>query len=101
MLRVRLGGVGSTGYGLPADWPEAPPSGAMTISHSPEALVLHDRLFLLHTALFLDASPGPTKYALHKLGVLEHAGVRLPITAASDICCAAVDAALTQAGLTG
>ncbi len=61
------------------------------------ALLLHDRLFLLHTALFLDASPGPTKYALHKLGVLEHDAVRLPITSPSEACRMSVDAALRRA----
>lgn len=61
------------------------------------ALLLHDRLFLLHTALFLDASPGPTKYALHKLGVLQHDEVRLPITAPSEACQMSVDAALLRA----
>ncbi len=63
------------------------------------ALLMHDRLFLLHTALFLDASPGPTKYALHTLGVLDHDAVRLPITVPSEACRMSVDAALRRARL--
>lgn len=63
-----------------------------------QALALQDRLFPLHVALFSDASPGPTKYALHKLGHLADMSVRLPITLPSAAACAAVDAALVHAG---
>ncbi|MBK5911720.1 4-hydroxy-tetrahydrodipicolinate synthase [Rhodothalassium salexigens] len=54
---------------------------------------LQDRLTPLHRALFLDASPGPTKYALERLGRCR-AEVRLPITPAGVAARAAVDAAL-------
>lgn len=63
------------------------------------ALALNDRLFPLHLALFTDASPGPTKYALHKLGLLPTMEMRLPMTAPSAAACARVDAALQHAGL--
>jgi 4-hydroxy-tetrahydrodipicolinate synthase len=62
------------------------------------ALELQDRLYPLHAALFSDASPGPTKYALSRLRdfPLE---LRLPMTPPSDASRRAVDAALTHAGL--
>ena len=63
------------------------------------ALAINDRLQPLHAALFADASPGPTKYALAKLGHMT-ADVRLPICAPSEASRAAVDAALAHAGLT-
>ena len=62
------------------------------------ALELTDRLYPLHAALFADASPGPTKYALWRLGRME-ADTRLPITAPSAAARDAVDAALAHAGL--
>ena len=63
------------------------------------ALLLQDRLFPLHAALFTDASPGPTKYALAELGHMTFE-TRLPITPPSAAARAAVDAALKHAGLT-
>ena len=63
------------------------------------ALVITDRLFPLHAALFSDASPGPTKYALHRLGLMAP-DVRLPIVEPSAAARAAVDAGLAHAGLT-
>jgi 4-hydroxy-tetrahydrodipicolinate synthase len=65
---------------------------------SAEALALNDRLFPLHIALFLDASPGPTKYAMSRLGLCS-TEMRLPLTQPSDAAKAAVDAALAHAGL--
>ena len=62
------------------------------------ALALNDRLHPLHTALFADASPGPTKYALARLGRMA-ADIRLPITPPSEAARAAVDAALVHAGI--
>lgn len=63
-----------------------------------EARALNDRLFPLHLALFADASPGPTKYALEKLGRLT-SDFRLPMTPPSEAARQAVDAALLHAGL--
>ncbi len=62
------------------------------------ALAINDRLQPLHAALFADTSPGPTKYALNRLGRMG-ADVRLPISAPSDAARAAVDSALAHAGL--
>lgn len=63
-----------------------------------DALALQDRLYPLHAALFADASPGPTKYALAKLrGMPEE--TRLPMTPAGEGARAAIDAALAHAGL--
>lgn len=63
------------------------------------ALVLHDRLFDLHKAMFSDASPGPAKYALSRIHDWFSPEVRLPIIPASDASRAAVDAALSAAGV--
>ena len=64
-----------------------------------EALELQDRLYPLHAALFTDASPGPTKYALTRVRPGFPAELRLPLTEASDASKRAVDAALEHAGL--
>ena len=63
------------------------------------ALVLHDRLFDLHQAMFSDTSPGPVKYALSRVHDWFSPEVRLPIIAANDASRAAVDAALSAAGV--
>ena len=62
------------------------------------ALTMQDRLMPLHTALFLEPSPAPTKYALSRLGRIKE-DCRLPITPVNDETRAAVDAALKHAGL--
>jgi 4-hydroxy-tetrahydrodipicolinate synthase len=62
------------------------------------ALAINDRLQPLHAALFADASPGPSKYALQRLGRMAP-DVRLPIAPPSAAARAAVDAALVHAGL--
>lgn len=66
-----------------------------------DALVLQDRLYPLHAALFADASPGPAKYALSKVYPGFSTELRLPLTEPSDAAKRAVDAALAHAGLTG
>jgi 4-hydroxy-tetrahydrodipicolinate synthase len=63
------------------------------------AQILNDQLFPLHTALFADASPGPTKYALTKVFPDITEEMRLPLTPCSAAARAAVDAALDHAGL--
>jgi len=63
------------------------------------ALVLHDRLFDLHKAMFTDASPAPAKYALSRIHDWFSPEVRLPIIPASETSRAAVDAALSAAGV--
>jgi 4-hydroxy-tetrahydrodipicolinate synthase len=64
-----------------------------------EALRLQDQLYSLHVALFTDASPGPTKYALNRVRPEFPAALRLPMTPASEASRRAVDAALEHAGL--
>lgn len=64
-----------------------------------EALKLQDRLYPLHAALFSDASPAPTKYALSRVRSGFPTELRLPLVEASDASKRAVDAALEHAGL--
>lgn len=64
-----------------------------------DAQALNDRLYPLHAALFSDASPGPTKYALSRIKNGFPAGLRLPMTASNAESRRAVDAALEHAGL--
>jgi 4-hydroxy-tetrahydrodipicolinate synthase len=64
-----------------------------------DALKLQDRLYPLHAALFTDASPGPVKYALSKVRPGFPAELRPPMNEPSAASKAAVDAALTHAGL--
>jgi 4-hydroxy-tetrahydrodipicolinate synthase len=64
-----------------------------------DALALQDRLFPLHAALFSDASPGPTKYALTKVRPGFPGELRLPMTWPGDASRKAVDAALVHARL--
>jgi 4-hydroxy-tetrahydrodipicolinate synthase len=63
-----------------------------------EALTLQDRLYPLHAALFSDASPGPTKYALSRVRGFP-AELRAPMTEPSAASKKAVDDALAHAGL--
>ncbi len=65
-----------------------------------KALALQDRLAPLHDALFSDASPGPTKYALSLLELCE-CDVRLPMLAANEAAQAKVRAALEELDLIG
>ena len=64
-----------------------------------EALKLQDRLYPLHAALFSDASPGPVKYALSRVKNGFPSELRQPMTEPSAASKAAVDAALSHAGL--
>jgi 4-hydroxy-tetrahydrodipicolinate synthase len=94
-----MGGVGCISVSanvaprLCADFQEATLAGDWK-----RALELQDRLYPLHAALFSDASPGPAKYALHRLRgfPLE---LRLPMTPPSEASRRVVDAALGHAGL--
>lgn len=62
------------------------------------ALAIHRRLMPLHQAVFVEASPAPTKYALEKLG---KAGgeLRLPLVECSEIGKGIVDDAMVAVGL--
>ena len=64
-----------------------------------DALKLQDRLFPLHKALFSDASPAPTKYALSRVRPGFPVDIRLPLVEPSDASKRTVDAALEHAGL--
>ena len=64
-----------------------------------DALELQDRLYPLHAALFSDASPAPTKYALSRVRPAFPTDLRLPLVEASDASKRAVDDALEHAGL--
>lgn len=62
------------------------------------ALQHQDRLIRLHKALFSDASPAPTKFALAHLGLCTDE-VRLPLVAASEASRQEVLAAMRDAGV--
>jgi len=62
------------------------------------ALQHQDRLIRLHRALFTDASPAPTKFALSHLGLCTE-DVRLPLVGASEASRKEVLAAMRDAGV--
>ena len=62
------------------------------------ALKLQDRLMPLHTALFVETSPAPIKYAVSLLGHCQ-ADIRLPLVEPSEVCKKQVRAAMVHAGL--
>ena len=64
----------------------------------PAALDKQDQLIRLHKALFLDASPAPTKFALAHLGLCAE-DVRLPVTACAEAVRPAILAAMHHAGV--
>ena len=72
---------------------------AMADGRWDDALKLQDQLYPLHAALFTDASPAPTKYALTKVRPGFPEELRLPLVEASVASKRAVDAALEHAGL--
>jgi 4-hydroxy-tetrahydrodipicolinate synthase len=63
-----------------------------------DALYWQDRLVKLHKALFFDASPSPTKYALSELGLCTDE-VRLPITPCSEAVRPVVRGLIKELGL--
>ncbi len=62
------------------------------------ALKVQDRLIRLHKALFADASPSPTKFALAQLGLCTE-DVRLPIAPCAEAARPLVLAAMREAGV--
>jgi 4-hydroxy-tetrahydrodipicolinate synthase len=62
------------------------------------ARTLQARLIRLHKALFLDASPAPTKFALAELGLCSEEA-RLPIAPCSDAVKPAIRTAMKDAGV--
>jgi 4-hydroxy-tetrahydrodipicolinate synthase len=59
---------------------------------------MQDRLIRLHKALFLDASPAPTKFALAHLGLCSEEA-RLPIAPCAEAVKPAILDAMRDAGL--
>lgn len=62
-----------------------------------EARRINDRLARLHRALFIEPSPGPTKYACALLGLCTEE-VRLPILPPTEAARAEIRAAMAEAG---
>ena len=68
-------------------------------SHNPEgALAIQDRLMPLHQALFVEASPGPVKYAASLLELCEDT-VRLPLAQIGEASKVEVSNAMRSAGI--
>ncbi|OOR91681.1 4-hydroxy-tetrahydrodipicolinate synthase [Moraxella caviae] len=63
-----------------------------------EANALHDTIKHLHKDLFCEASPQPTKYALHRMGKIDK-GIRLPLVWLSEQYHALIDESLAKAKL--
>lgn len=63
-----------------------------------KALTLQDKLMPLHDCLFIEANPGPVKYAAERLGICG-AETRLPLVPITEQTKKTVDAALASAGL--
>jgi len=65
-----------------------------------DARQLHDELFALNQAIFLDTNPIPLKYMMWRLGLLPSAAVRLPLVPIVDAARkATLDDVLRRAGL--
>ncbi|MEH0666538.1 4-hydroxy-tetrahydrodipicolinate synthase [Vibrio scophthalmi] len=64
-----------------------------------EAEVINQRLMPLHKNLFVESSPIPVKWAAHKLGLIDHGSLRLPLTELSDNAQPIVSQAMTDAGI--
>lgn len=62
-----------------------------------EAEVLNQRLMPLHKGLFVESSPIPVKWAAHKLGLIAHGHLRLPLTELSESARPFVAQAMTEA----
>jgi len=62
------------------------------------ARAINNCLFDLHTRLFVESNPAPTKWALQRMGRIE-GGIRLPLVPLSDAARPIVEAALTSAGV--
>ena len=61
---------------------------------------IEQKLIMLHKDLFVSPSPGPTKYAMSKLGLCEPE-IRLPLTPPDASARGTIDNALRHAGLGG
>lgn len=63
------------------------------------ALGLHDRLMPLHDGLFAETNPGPVKYAVWRLGIIDTPELRLPMAPVSEATKKVVDDALARVGV--
>ena len=73
---------------------------AVTSGKLAEARRLHDELFDLSQAIFLDTNPIPLKYMMTRMGVLPASDVRLPLVPITDDARKSqLDAVLRRAGL--
>ena len=99
-----LGYVASGGVGVISVTANVAPEGMVALWRAAEsgdfkgALDWQDRLIKLHKALFLDASPSPTKYALNRLNLCTEE-VRLPLAPCAEAVRPQIDAAMRHAGL--
>lgn len=59
---------------------------------------IDNKLGSLHKHLFIESNPIPTKWVLHKMGLIE-AGIRLPLTWLSEHCEQSLSTAMQQAGI--
>ena len=59
---------------------------------------VHDVVKHLHRDLFIESSPIPAKYALHKMGMID-TGIRLPLVWLAEKHHATIDEALIRANL--
>jgi 4-hydroxy-tetrahydrodipicolinate synthase len=64
-----------------------------------EAEHINQRLMTLHKNLFVESSPIPVKWAALQLGLIEHGGLRLPLTELSESARPIVAQALEDAGI--
>ncbi|WP_100754214.1 4-hydroxy-tetrahydrodipicolinate synthase [Vibrio salilacus] len=62
-----------------------------------EAEIINQRLMPLHKNLFVESSPIPVKWAAHQMGLIEHGGLRLPLTELSVQARPIVTKAMTDA----
>ncbi|OAU99630.1 MULTISPECIES: 4-hydroxy-tetrahydrodipicolinate synthase [Moraxella] len=63
-----------------------------------EAYQIHDTIVHLHRDLFIESSPQPVKYALHKMGKIG-TGIRLPMVWLAEHYHETIDNSLKKAGL--
>ncbi|SHO55834.1 4-hydroxy-tetrahydrodipicolinate synthase [Vibrio quintilis] len=64
-----------------------------------EAEAINERLMSLHKDLFIESSPIPVKWAAHRLNLIEHGDLRLPMTILSEAAQPTVEQAMISAGL--
>ena len=99
-----LGYMAQGGHGVISVTSNVAPVAMAQMIHAAEigdfvrALELNDQLALMHKALFLDASPAPTKFALDRLALCSDE-VRLPLAPCAESVRPKVIEALQAAGL--